>query len=331
MKVELKELKGCGRELRIEVEKEKVEKEFKSLYSNLERKAEIPGFRPGKVPTSVIKTRFSEEIKREVFDKLAPSSCFAAMKEKDISSVIAPIISEINLKEDTLSYKAYLEVAPQVNLGNYTGLVIKKEKRAIKKEEINKALEEWARRDPKISQAALNLEERKALKERIKKQLELQESLGERKEEEREILKLLRENSNLEAPSVFVAQHLQSLVRENLSKLDLKGKTEKEVEKIARDLEEKLRNGVREEVEFFFILKEIAKKEKIEVSEEELKEAISDIAKLNKGEPEELRKRLEETGRLEELRNQLRQNKVLDFVRGRAKILWKPEKKIVLA
>lgn len=317
--------------MRVEVEKERVEKEFKSLYSHLERTTRIPGFRPGKAPTSIIKTHFSEEVKKEVLDKLVPSSYREAIREKGLSSIISPIISEIDLKEDGLAYKVYLEVAPQVNLGDCTGLVIKKEKRTVKEEEINKVLEEWARRDPKISQAALNLKEREALKARIKRQLEFQESLEERKEEEREILKLLRENSNLEVPSVFVGQHLQSLVRENLSKLDLKGKTEKEVEKIGRDLEEKLKSRAREEVESFFILEEIAKREKIEVSEEELKEAISNIAKLNKEEPGELRNKLEEAGRLGELRNQLRQNKALDFVRGRAKILWKPEKKVVLA
>ena len=317
--------------MRVEVEKERVEKEFKSLYSHLERTTRIPGFRPGKAPTSIIKTRFSEEVKKEVLDKLVPSSYREAIREKGFSSIISPIISEIDLKEDGLAYKVYLEVAPQVNLGDYTGLVIKKEKRTVKEEEIDKVLEEWRREDPKISQAALNLKEREALKARIKRQLEFQEGLEERKEEEREILKLLRENSNLEIPSVFVGQHLQSLVRENLSKLDLKGKTGKEVEKIGRDLEEKLKNRAREEVEFFFILEEIAKREKIEVSEEELKEAISDIAKLNKEEPGELRNKLEEAGRLGELRNRLRQNKALDFVRGRAKNLWKPEKKVVLA
>ena len=203
MKVELKELKGCGRELRIEVEKEKVENEFKTIYFDLERKTRIPGFRPGKAPPSVIKTHFGEEVKREVFDKLAPSSCVAVMKEKGLSSIINPIISEVNLKEDALAYKVYLEVAPQVNLGDYSSLVVKKEKRVVKEGEVNKALEEWAKRDPKIAQASLNLTERNNLKVRIEKQLELQEGLEEREEEEKEILKLLRENSNLEAPSIF--------------------------------------------------------------------------------------------------------------------------------
>jgi len=331
MKVELKELKNCGRELRIEVEKEKVEKEFKTIYSNLRRKAKIPGFRPGKAPINVIKAHFGEGVKGEVFDKLVPPSCAEAIKEKNVSSIIAPIISEINLKEDFLSYKVYLEVAPDVNLGNYTGLVVKKEKRVVKEEEVNKVLEEWAKNDRKIRDETFNLKQRDELKAGIRKQLEAEDSLEERREEEKEILNLLRENSSLEIPSLFLSQHLDGLVKEALSKIDLKGKNKEEVKKIADDLRERLRRQAEEDVKSFFILEEIARKEKIGISENELNEAITNIAGLNKEKPEELRKKLEKNERLEELQNQLKQNKVLDFVKKRAKILWKPEKKIVLA
>ena len=331
MKIELKELKNCGRELRIELEKEKVEKEFKTIYADLERKAKIPGFRPGKAPLNVIKTRFGADVKGEVFDKLAPSSSAEAIKEKKISSIITPLISDINLKEDALSWKIYLEVAPEVKLGNYIGLVVSKEKRTIQEEEVNKTLEEWAKKDPKIKDETFNLKQREKLKAGIRKQLEAEDSLEGKKKEEEEILRLLRKNSSLELPSVFLNKHLDGLVKETLSRMDLKGKKKEEIKKIADDLRGKLKNQAEEEIKTFFILEKIAEKEKIGISENELQDAIVSIAQLNKEKPEELRKRLEKTERLEELRNQLQQNKVLDFVQKRAKILWKPEKKVVLA
>ena len=113
--------------------------------------------------------------------------------------------------------------------------------------------------------------------------------------------------------------------------MDLKGKNKEEIKKIIDELRERLRQQAEEDVKSFFILEEIAKKEKIGISENELNEAIANIAGLNKEKPEELRKKLEKNERLEELQNQLKQNKVLDFVKKRAKIIWKPEKKIVLA
>ena len=331
MKIELKELKGCGRELRIEVEKEKVEKEFKTIYSNLGREAKIPGFRPGKAPINVIKTHFGEGIKNEVFDKLVPPSSAKAMEEKGLSSIITPLISEVNLREDALSWKLYLEVTPDVNLGNYKGLVIKKEKRTVQEEEVNKTLENWAKNDPKIKQETFNLKQRDGLKAGIRKQLESEDSLKEKREEEKEILKLLRENSSLEIPPAFLNRHLDGLIKENLSRMDLKGKNKEEIKKIIDELRERLRQQAEEDVKSFFILEEIARKEKIGISENELNEAIANIAKLNKEKPEELRKKLEKNERLEELQNQLKQNKVLDFVKKRAKIIWKPEKKVILA
>ena len=81
--------------------------------------------------------------------------------------------------------------------------------------------------------------------------------------------------------------------------MDLKGKNKEEVKKIADDLGEKLKNQAEEDVKSFFILEEIAKKEKIGVADNELQDAISNIAKLNKEKPEELKKRLEKTERLE--------------------------------
>ena len=72
MKIELKELKDCGRELKIEVEKEKVEKEFNAIYSYLERTARIPGFRPGKAPLSIIKTHFREGRENNKCKKCCP-------------------------------------------------------------------------------------------------------------------------------------------------------------------------------------------------------------------------------------------------------------------
>lgn len=129
MKIELKELKDCGRELKIEVEKEKVEKEFSALYSHLEKTARIPGFRPGKAPLSIIKTHFREEAREEVLGKLIPATLKEALEEKNLASIIEPAVSEIDLQEDNLKYTAYLEVMPEVKLGAYTGLIIRKEKR----------------------------------------------------------------------------------------------------------------------------------------------------------------------------------------------------------
>ena len=75
-----------------------------------------------------------------------------------------------------------------------------------------------------------------------------------------------------------------------------------------------------------FILKEIAKKEKIEVTEEEVSERIKQITQLRR--EAKIEKEPEDNG---EIKGQLEQEKVFEFIKKRARIIWKPEKKIVLA
>jgi trigger factor len=62
----------CTRELVIDVPAEEVTKAFSRVTANYRRYAKIPGFRPGKVPESVIKRKFATDIRKEVIDSLMP-------------------------------------------------------------------------------------------------------------------------------------------------------------------------------------------------------------------------------------------------------------------
>ncbi len=314
-------MKGCGRELRVEVEKERVEKEFKGLYSDLERKAKIPGFRPGKAPKNIIKTHFGEDVKKEVLGRLITSSCNEVLKEKNLSSVIAPIISEIELEEEeNLKYKVYIEIMPGVTLGLYSGLTIQKEKKEVREKEVEEALAKGR----KSFLAKSPIEEEKQ-REKIRENLELKLALEEMREEKEQLLSQLEENSSFEVPTTLVKRRLSELLSAHLSSIDLKEKSKEEREEIIKGLTERLRPQAYRDIKILFILNEIAKKEKIEVTEDEAEERRRQIAQLSQEKIEE------DSEKKEEIREQLRQEKTLEFVRGRAKILWKPEKKVVLA
>ncbi len=62
----------CTRELVLDIPAEDVSKSFRSVVRNYQKYAKIPGFRPGKVPESVIRRRFATEIRKEVIDGLLP-------------------------------------------------------------------------------------------------------------------------------------------------------------------------------------------------------------------------------------------------------------------
>ena len=76
-------IEGCKHSLEIEVPVEDVKAETERVLSNIQKRATLPGFRPGKAPASIIRTRFSETIRQEVLEHLVPKA-FRARTEQDL-------------------------------------------------------------------------------------------------------------------------------------------------------------------------------------------------------------------------------------------------------
>ena len=62
----------CLREISVEIPAETVQKERESVLAKYARYAKVPGFRKGKVPASIVKQRFSEDINQELLESLLP-------------------------------------------------------------------------------------------------------------------------------------------------------------------------------------------------------------------------------------------------------------------
>src|ERR1700692_1414226 len=62
----------CEREVSVEVGAEEVAREWKNALARFQKHARIPGFRNGKVPATLIRSKFAEDIKSEVVEHLVP-------------------------------------------------------------------------------------------------------------------------------------------------------------------------------------------------------------------------------------------------------------------
>ncbi len=123
MKVELTDISECRKALDFEIPQEVVDHEIGHIAQELARKAKVPGFRPGKAPLAVIKTRFKEEIFSEVVQHVVPRSFSEAVKERHLDVVAEPHIDNVDVAAGTpLKFKATFEVYPQLNISNYTGI-----------------------------------------------------------------------------------------------------------------------------------------------------------------------------------------------------------------
>jgi trigger factor len=122
------------RSIEVEASAEDVAKAFQQVTKRYTKLARIPGFRAGKVPPSLIKSRFAKEIRQEVLDSLVSERFRKALQEQKMQPVSQPQISELLLADGApLKFKATFEVLPEVNIDGYD---------AIKVERPNAALEE---------------------------------------------------------------------------------------------------------------------------------------------------------------------------------------------
>jgi trigger factor len=119
------ETSACKRSLEITVPVADVEKETERAAADIQKKVRLPGFRPGKAPLSLVKTRFAGDIRQDVLEKLIPKFFGAAVEKDNLRVVGRPEYRDVHFHSgEPLKFKADFEVAPDFELGEYRGITI---------------------------------------------------------------------------------------------------------------------------------------------------------------------------------------------------------------
>jgi trigger factor len=141
MKVELTDISECRKSLDFEVPQEVVDHEIGHIAQEFARKAKVPGFRPGKAPIAVIKTRYKEEIVSEVMQHVLPRSFTEAVKERNLDLVADPSFENIDYTMGSpLKFKAVFEVYPRLDVSNYKGIPAQEIAVSVEESEIETTL-----------------------------------------------------------------------------------------------------------------------------------------------------------------------------------------------
>jgi trigger factor len=112
--------------IEVEIPADLISAEAQRVTSEFARQAKIPGFRPGKVPLSVVRTRFAKDINEEVMTRLLPRTFSEALRDKNVEVVGDPHLQHVDpyIEGAPVKYKAEFEVKPEIRLGEYRGLEI---------------------------------------------------------------------------------------------------------------------------------------------------------------------------------------------------------------
>ena len=134
---------SCRRELELEIPAEEVSKKIESVAKEFARFANVPGFRRGKAPVSLIRRKFADDIKGEVLQSLVPERVEKAVAEQKLTPVSQPQVDQLHFNEgQPLKFRAVFEVLPEFELSNYKGLEFEMPTMDITDQDVAKTLEE---------------------------------------------------------------------------------------------------------------------------------------------------------------------------------------------
>ncbi|MCL5062142.1 MAG: trigger factor [Nitrospirae bacterium] len=142
----LEDISSTKKRLKIEVPAEAIESEIKKGLGEAQKKARIPGFRPGKAPMHLIEKKFGKDIEADVLEKIIPEFYLKAVKEADVTPVSRPVVEDsFDFKRnEPLSMTVAVEVRPKVENLNYEGVTVKGVSVEVKDDEIDTVLNRLA-------------------------------------------------------------------------------------------------------------------------------------------------------------------------------------------
>ena len=141
MKASVEEISSIKKKVSVEIPEDEVAKEVDSIYKDLGKKAKIKGFRPGKVPRNILERYFKDYVKTEAMQKLIEETYPKALSETHLEPVSPPVVDPREFEGGKpFQYSAVIEVKPDIQLGEYTGLKIEGKKEEVKDEEVEERL-----------------------------------------------------------------------------------------------------------------------------------------------------------------------------------------------
>ena len=142
MQVTVEDVSPIKKKIHVEIPKEEVAKELDSAYNELKQKAKIKGYRPGKVPRSVLERHFRKDVHSDVVNSLVQNSFPKAIRETELPVIDTKDIDAPDLDPDAgYAYYATVELKPEVPAVDFKGLDLNQTEYTVSEGEIDGQME----------------------------------------------------------------------------------------------------------------------------------------------------------------------------------------------
>ncbi len=143
MQVTEKNSSGLARELNVVIPATSFEKRVETRLNEIGQQVRLPGFRPGKVPLKLLRTRFGQSARGEILESTINESTQAAIAEKALKPAMQPKVELVTFEEGKdLEFSIKLEVLPEITAADITGVELTRPTAPVTDEELGKAMDE---------------------------------------------------------------------------------------------------------------------------------------------------------------------------------------------
>ncbi len=268
MKTEVKKLDNSKVEINIEVTGDVVKNKFEGVFKKITAEAKVPGFRPGNAPRDIIEKNFSTHAHEQVLKELIPETYDEAVKKDAFDVIDYPEISQVKLDRNSLTFKATVEIRPEIKLKNYKGIKVSYKKIQVTSADLKRNIDSL-----KESRKADSLDDNFAkglgypnlpeLEKALERQVFLQKENQQRQKIENEIIDKIAKDTDFKVPQSLLKRQAQDMLRHAKVDLSLKGVPAEKIEEQENELLKNLEPEAEIQVRIYLVLSEIAKKENI--------------------------------------------------------------------
>ena len=156
MPFKVEDVSSVKKTLHIEIPQDEVARELDKAYNQLKKSAKVKGFRPGKVPRSVLERMFKKDVHADVSSRLIQSSFIDAIKQTELNIVGNPELDPPELVADRpYKFDATVEITPEIDDIDFKGLKLKRTLYAASDDEVGiqlKSLQKGMAQQEKISE-----------------------------------------------------------------------------------------------------------------------------------------------------------------------------------
>lgn len=141
MQVTIETTTDLERRMHVQLPAEAINEKFDARVKETAKRIRLDGFRPGKVPASVVKQRFGAGIRAEVLEDVVKDAYMAALNQENIKPASFPRFEDVKDEGETIEFAALFEVFPEIKLGEFSAIQIEQLNPQVSDENVTKMID----------------------------------------------------------------------------------------------------------------------------------------------------------------------------------------------